>query len=84
MRLRPRFSAWTLVQPGGFHQGRKITLGNVNESMRRRIALLPEDRKRAGLVLGMNILDNVSLAHIDHFSHLGFVNRSLSLTKSKN
>jgi ABC-type sugar transport system ATPase subunit len=58
-----------------FIKGKKLSLGNVNEAMRRRIALLPEDRKRAGLVLGMSILDNISLAHIDHFSHLGFVDR---------
>jgi ABC-type sugar transport system ATPase subunit len=58
-----------------FIKGQKLRLGNVNEAMRRRIALLPEDRKRAGLVLGMNILDNVSLAHIDHFSKMGFVDK---------
>jgi ABC-type sugar transport system ATPase subunit len=59
-----------------FIKGQKLPLGKVNEAMRRRIALLPEDRKRAGLVLGMSILDNVSLAHIDHFSKLGFVDRN--------
>src|SRR6202140_5437195 len=57
-------------------KGQKLTPGKVNESMRRRIALLPEDRKRAGLVLGMSILDNVSLAHIDHFSKMGFVDKN--------
>jgi ABC-type sugar transport system ATPase subunit len=57
-------------------KGEKLPLGNVNEAMRRRIALLPEDRKRAGLVLGMSILDNVSLAHIDHFSKMGFVDKN--------
>jgi ABC-type sugar transport system ATPase subunit len=60
-------------------KGQKMALGKVNESMRRRIALLPEDRKRAGLVLGMNILDNVSLAHIDYFSKMGFVDKSREL-----
>jgi ABC-type sugar transport system ATPase subunit len=60
-------------------KGQKMALGKVNESMRRRIALLPEDRKRAGLVLGMNILDNVSLAHIDYFSNMGFVDKSREL-----
>jgi ABC-type sugar transport system ATPase subunit len=64
-----------------FIKGRKLPLGNVNEAMRRRIALLPEDRKRAGLVLGMNILDNVSLAHIDHFSKMGFVDKSRELAE---
>jgi ABC-type sugar transport system ATPase subunit len=64
-----------------FIKGQKLRLGNVNEAMRRRIALLPEDRKRAGLVLGMNILDNVSLAHIDHFSKMGFVDKSRELAE---
>jgi ABC-type sugar transport system ATPase subunit len=49
--------------------------------MRRRIALLPEDRKRAGLVLGMNISDNVSLAHIEYFSSAGFVDRTREVTE---
>jgi ABC-type sugar transport system ATPase subunit len=62
-------------------KGQKMTLGNVNESMRRRIALLPEDRKRAGLVLGMTILDNVSLAHIDYFSNFGFVDKNRELNE---
>jgi ABC-type sugar transport system ATPase subunit len=63
-----------------FIKGKKLPLGNVNEAMRHRIALLPEDRKRAGLVLGMSVLDNVSLAHIDHFSRIGFINRNRELT----
>jgi ABC-type sugar transport system ATPase subunit len=56
-------------------KGKKMSIGNVNEAMRRQIGFLPEDRKRAGLVLGMSISDNVSLPHIDHFSPLGFVDR---------
>ncbi|MBV9299152.1 MAG: sugar ABC transporter ATP-binding protein [Verrucomicrobia bacterium] len=62
-------------------KGQKLVLGKVNESMRRRIALLPEDRKRAGLVLGMSIMDNVSLAHINHFSSMGFVDRGRELSE---
>jgi len=62
-------------------KGVKLPLGNVNEAMRRRLALLPEDRKRAGLVLGMSIMDNVSLAHIDYFSQMGFIDRSRELTE---
>jgi ABC-type sugar transport system ATPase subunit len=64
-----------------FIKGKKLTMGNVNEAMRRRIALLPEDRKRAGLVLGMKISDNVSLAHIDHFSKMGFVDKSREISE---
>jgi ABC-type sugar transport system ATPase subunit len=62
-------------------KGKEMPLGNVNEAMRRRIGFLPEDRKRAGLVLGMSIADNVSLANIDHFSNFGFVDRKREVTE---
>jgi ABC-type sugar transport system ATPase subunit len=41
--------------------------------MRERIGYLPEDRKKEGLVLMMNISDNVSLPHLGTFSRFGFV-----------
>jgi ABC-type sugar transport system ATPase subunit len=62
-------------------KGKKLPLARVNESMRRRIGFLPEDRKKAGLVLSMSVADNISLAHIDHFSSLGFVDRTRELTE---
>ena len=56
-----------------FIKGKPMALGNVNRSMKHRIGYLPEDRKKEGLVLSMNISDNVSLPHIDTFSRFGFV-----------
>ena len=58
-----------------FIKGQPIPLRNIKESMRHRIGFLPEDRKKEGLVLGMNITDNISLPHLDYFSHIGFVDR---------
>jgi ABC-type sugar transport system ATPase subunit len=54
-------------------KGKRLILGNVNRSMRERIGYLPEDRKKEGLVLMMNISDNVSLPHLQTFSRFGFV-----------
>jgi ABC-type sugar transport system ATPase subunit len=56
-------------------KGEKVHLGRVNESMKRRIGYLPEDRKKEGLILMMSILDNISLPHLDFFSRLGFVDQ---------
>jgi ABC-type sugar transport system ATPase subunit len=56
-----------------FIKGQPMLLRNIKESMRHRIGFLPEDRKKEGLVLGMNITNNISLPHLDYFSHLGFV-----------
>jgi ribose transport system ATP-binding protein len=58
-----------------FIKGQPMPLRNIKESMRRRLGFLPEDRKKEGLVLGMNIADNISLPHLGHFSQLGFVDR---------
>ena len=58
-----------------FIKGQPMPLRNIKESMRHRIGFLPEDRKKEGLVLGMNITDNISLPHLDYFSHIGFVDR---------
>ena len=64
-----------------FIKGQKLKLGNVRESMRRRIGFLPEDRKKEGLVLSMNVSDNISLPNIDHFTNLGFVDRNREVTE---
>ena len=58
-----------------FIKGQPMPLRKIKESMRHRIGFLPEDRKKEGLVLGMNITDNISLPHLDYFSHIGFVDR---------
>jgi ABC-type sugar transport system ATPase subunit len=65
-----------------FIQGRPMPLRDVKESMRRRIGFLPEDRKKEGLVLGMNILENVTLPHLDQFSRFGFVDREREVTEA--
>jgi ABC-type sugar transport system ATPase subunit len=56
-------------------KGERLVLGNVNRSMKERIGYLPEDRKKEGLVLMMNISDNVSLPHLGTFSRFGFVDQ---------
>jgi ribose transport system ATP-binding protein len=40
------------------------------------LALAPEDRKREGLVLGMSVLENTSLACLPDFEHYGFINET--------
>ncbi|MBV9391655.1 MAG: sugar ABC transporter ATP-binding protein [Verrucomicrobia bacterium] len=64
-------------------RGAKLKLGNVKESMHRRIGLLPEDRKKEGLVLSMSIADNVSLPHIDFFTRAGFVDRGHEISETE-
>src|SRR5258707_15846520 len=51
-------------------QGEKVRLGNANESMKRRMGYLPEDRQKEGLGLIISLLDNISLPPLDFFSPL--------------
>lgn len=56
-----------------FVQGRELPLGNVSAALRAGIGLLPEDRKRLGLVLTMNCRENTSLAVLPRLTRAGFV-----------
>jgi D-xylose transport system ATP-binding protein len=49
-------------------EGRAIAIRNSREAMQHGISLVPEDRKRHGLVLIQSILRNISLANLGQFS----------------
>ena len=58
-----------------FVRGKELRLGSVTAALRAGIGLLPEDRKRLGLVLSMNCRENTSLAVLRRLSVAGFVRR---------
>jgi ABC-type sugar transport system ATPase subunit len=58
-----------------FVRGRELPLGSVKAALAAGIGLLPEDRKRLGLVLTMNCRENTSLTVLKRLSKLGFVRR---------
>ncbi|HEY9173717.1 MAG TPA: sugar ABC transporter ATP-binding protein [Verrucomicrobiae bacterium] len=58
-----------------FVRGREMPLGSVTTALASGIGLLPEDRKRMGLVLWMNCRENTSLAVLSRLSLGGFVKR---------
>ncbi len=58
-----------------FVRGRELPLRSVRAALAAGIGLLPEDRKRLGLVLSLNCRENTSLAILGRLSRLGFVRR---------
>jgi ABC-type sugar transport system ATPase subunit len=56
--------------------GQPLPLGDVAAALGAGLGLLPEDRKRQGLVLSMNCRENTSLAALDRLTTAGFVRRS--------
>ncbi|MDB6024988.1 MAG: rbsA 1 [Verrucomicrobiales bacterium] len=53
--------------------GKELPLGNVNTVLEAGLGLLPEDRKRQGLVLSMNCRENTSLATLSRLAAFGFI-----------
>ena len=57
-------------------QGRPLRLGSIEAALAAGVGLLPEDRKRQGLVLGLSCRENASLAALPLLTQLGWVRRS--------
>jgi ABC-type sugar transport system ATPase subunit len=55
--------------------GWEMPLGDVRQAMRRGIGLVPEDRKRQGLVLMMGGRQNFSLAMLSRFRRMGMLDQ---------
>jgi ribose transport system ATP-binding protein len=56
--------------------GQPLPRRSPHESIVDGLALVTEDRKNQGLVLGMSVRENVSLPHLELFSHLGRIDRA--------
>jgi ribose transport system ATP-binding protein len=59
--------------------GEKVKITSPADAIRAGIALLPEDRKREGLVLKLNLSDNICLATLKEVSEMGRI-----ITSKKN
>lgn len=55
--------------------GKKTAIKRVRDAKRCGVALIPEDRKKQGLVLGMTLRENVSMANIQRVMHMGLLSR---------
>lgn len=56
-------------------RGKALELGSVDAALAAGIGLVPEDRKRQGLVLSLNCRENGSLAALKRLTRIGFVQR---------
>ncbi len=56
-------------------EGRSLALGNPRTAIRAGLGLLPEERKRDGIVARRSIRSNIALSSMRRFSRAGFVRR---------
>lgn len=54
--------------------GHPVDIHSPVDGLKQRMALSSEDRKRNGLVLSMNCMENISMPILDRLSSLGFIN----------
>ena len=62
--------------------GREIKIDNGHDAMRNGISLVPEDRKRHGLILIQSILKNISLPNLDRFASFMRIDQQAELVES--
>ena len=62
--------------------GQELFIKNGNVAMKSGISLVPEDRKRHGLVLIQSILQNISLPNLERFASFMRVNKDAELLES--
>jgi ribose transport system ATP-binding protein len=64
------------IDTGEVHlDGEPIVITSPRDAIRRGIGLLTEDRKNQGLVLGMSVAENTTLANLKELVGRGFMNR---------
>ena len=51
-----------------FLEGKQVTIGSAREAINNGISLVPEDRKRMGLIITQSIVKNISLPNLDQFA----------------
>jgi ribose transport system ATP-binding protein len=64
-------------------RGRRVERRGPADAIALGIGLVPEDRKRQGLVLSMSVLQNGTLSILPRISKLGFIDGSLEREKVK-
>ena len=57
-------------------EGEPLRLGQVREALRRGIGLVPEDRKRQGLIPGLSCRANLTLVILDRLRRWGFLSQA--------
>jgi len=60
-----------------FVEGKEVDIRSTRDAVRSGIALIPEERKRQGLVLGLSVFDNVALTVLDRHSRAGLIRRAV-------
>ncbi|KQO16702.1 ABC transporter [Paenibacillus sp. Leaf72] len=57
-----------------YMKGKKVKIQTPKQGLKHGIGLIPENRKTQGFIHNLNNAENMGLASLEKFSHLGFIN----------
>ena len=63
--------------------GKEVNIRNANDAKKHGIALITEDRKHTGLMLGQSVLMNTTIANLSYVSDHGIINQSKEITQTQ-
>lgn len=66
-----------------FVNGARVDIGSPRDALRHGLGLVPEDRKRQGLVPGMRARENATLPTLSRFARAGWVDQAAEVTAVK-
>jgi len=66
-----------------FVHGRRVEIKTPADAIRNRIALVPEDRKRHGIVAYLSVRENITLSALAQFSRRGFLDIQGEKTRAR-
>ncbi len=55
--------------------GQSVTIHNPQDAIRHNIYLMPEDRRKSGLIVDMSIRDNITLPSLERYASAGLIRR---------
>jgi rhamnose transport system ATP-binding protein len=64
-------------------EGKEVIVGNPNHAMALGIAYVPEDRQQYGLVLPLELTDNITLPFLDEFASSGWIDQSAETARAQ-
>jgi len=77
------FGAWGDPQAGDMRlEGKRVFFQGAREAIKAGLALVSEDRKRYGLVLGMDVKENSTLASLKQIARFWVINKNEEIKRS--
>lgn len=78
------FGVDKITQGSIYINGNKVKINCPSDAIKHRLGFITEDRKDTGLILDMNIKDNVSISSLEKFTKKLFINKENQIKEVEN